>query len=78
MSYFVKRTAKRTWFTGARTIHAGTVGWTGSIRSIKQARREQRAWEEAGNWRAEVLESTPAVRAQVRDWVREQRALTAA
>lgn len=70
MSYYVKRTALRTYHTGVRQVTRGDVGWTGSIRSLRQARREQKAWEETGNWRAEVLDNTPAVRAQVRAWLR--------
>lgn len=42
-------------------------GWTGPIRSLKQAQREVEAWQEAG-WQACALESTPEIRALVRAW----------
>jgi hypothetical protein len=50
----------------------GRVGWTGPIRSTRQAQREQAAWQQAG-WTAEVLPSTPEIRAQVRAWERSKR-----
>jgi hypothetical protein len=46
-------------------------GWTGPIPSRRQAERERAAWEKAGR-SAEVLESTPEVRAEVRRWERER------
>ncbi len=50
----------------------GRVCWTGPIRSTRQAKREQAAWQQAG-WAAEVLPSTPEVLAQVRAWERSKR-----
>jgi hypothetical protein len=45
------------------------AGWTGPIRSARQAAKEADAWRSVG-WDAEVVESTPAVRAEVRAWVK--------
>jgi hypothetical protein len=42
-------------------------GWTGPIRSYRQARREFAAWTEAG-WDAVIEDSTPEVRTAVRQW----------
>lgn len=44
-------------------------GWTGPIRSERQADREAQAWVTAG-WHAERVASTPEIRAQVRAWQR--------
>ena len=45
-------------------------GYTGPIRSARQARREQDAWRDAG-WTAIILPSTPEIRRAVRAWQRE-------
>lgn len=68
MSWYVHR------FTGS--VRGERVGWTGPIRSERQADREVAAWREAG-WTAEKLESCPRVRALVRTWVRERKAARA-
>ncbi|HEY3947364.1 MAG TPA: hypothetical protein VGL78_19215 [Solirubrobacteraceae bacterium] len=60
MSFYVRR----------RDIETGRLGWTGPIRSERQAEREVAAWESCG-WTAEKLPSTPEVRADVRAWDRE-------
>jgi len=57
MSFYVKR--ERT----------NRIGWTGPIRSAKQAEREAQAWRNAF-WTATVLPSSPEVRKQVRAWER--------
>jgi hypothetical protein len=62
MSFYVKREAR-----------CGCTAWVGPIRSEQQAHRERAAWEAAGR-RAEVLPSTPEVRAAVRAWERAKRA----
>lgn len=53
------------------------MGWTGPIRSPRQAGKEADAWRSIG-WDAEVVESTPAARAEVRAWQREVEAQKAA
>lgn len=45
------------------------VGWTGPIRSERQAEREAQAWREAGH-SATVEPSTPDVRKRARTWQR--------
>lgn len=47
-------------------------GWTGPIRSQRQAERERAAWMnlDTGEWTAEVLPSSPEVRAKVQEWQR--------
>lgn len=55
MSFYVKR------------IHNGVTGWTGPIRSERQAGREADAWRAAGRV-AEVLPTSPEVRAEVGAW----------
>lgn len=55
-----------------RTRADGTTGWTGPIRSPRQASKEAEAWIEAG-CSAEVVPSSREVRAEVRAWDREQR-----
>jgi hypothetical protein len=60
MSFYVRR----------REIETGRLGWTGPIRSERQAGREVPAWENCGRT-AEKLASTPRVRADVRAWDRE-------
>jgi hypothetical protein len=52
-----------------RTRADGEVGWTGPIRSERQAERERDAWRDCGR-EAEVVPSTPEVRAEVRAWER--------
>jgi hypothetical protein len=42
-------------------------GWTGPIRSERQADREAAAWVAAG-WSAEVVPSSPEVKREVRAW----------
>jgi hypothetical protein len=49
------------------------MGWTGPIRSERQAYRERDAWLSVEGWDAVVVESTPRVRAEVRDWTRHRR-----
>ena len=58
MSFYVKRVR-----------HDGRIGWTGPIRSALQVEREADAWRDAG-WTADVLPSTPEVRAEIREWER--------
>lgn len=58
MSFYIKRTRD------------DRTGWTGPIRSFRQARREYSAWEDAG-WDAKIEDNTPQVRAEVRAWQRE-------
>jgi len=47
-------------------------GWTGPIRSQRQADREAAAWREAG-WAATVHPSTPETKRRVRAWERAVR-----
>jgi hypothetical protein len=61
MSYYVKRNQP------AGPSGAARDGWTGPIRSRVQAEKEVTAWLVAG-WIAHIVESTPAVRREVRDW----------
>jgi hypothetical protein len=66
MSYYVKRTR----------IADGRIGWTGPIRSARQAEKERAAWMHEppyertypASFTAEIIESTPEVRAEVRAW----------
>jgi hypothetical protein len=58
MSFFVKRSS------GTRQ------GWTGPIRSERQADREVAAWQSAG-WTAERVNSTPEIRREVSTWQKE-------
>jgi hypothetical protein len=60
MSFYVKR-----------TTDDGRHGWTGPIRSRRQADREAAAWTASG-WDALVFDGTPEVRAAVRAWQRER------
>ncbi len=46
----------------------GAVAWTGPIRGRRGAERERDAWRRTGEWTAEVVASTPKIRAQVRAW----------
>lgn len=62
MSYYVRRT---------RRID-GKIGWTGPIRSARQADKESVAWRNA-DWTAVVEPSTSEVRKEVRDWERSKR-----
>jgi len=55
-----------------RTRKDGKVSWTGPIRSARQAEREAQAWRETGEWSADVMYSTPEVRATVRAWVQDR------
>jgi hypothetical protein len=50
-----------------RRAKDGRQGWTGPIRSDRQAQREAQAWTDAG-WTATVEPSTPEIRAEVRKW----------
>lgn len=59
MSFYVKR--ERT----------DRVGWTGPIRSQRQAEREAEAWRDAF-WTATVIQSTPEVRQQIRQWEKDR------
>jgi hypothetical protein len=68
MSFYVKKTHTAT----------GRIGWTGPIRSARQAERERAAWtaysyRSPAAFTAEVLESTPEVRAVVRAWQKARR-----
>lgn len=60
MSFYIRRTR----------IADGHIGWTGPIRSYRQARREFTAWNDAG-WDAVIEDGTPEIRADVRAWQRE-------
>lgn len=57
MSYYVKRE------------RFNSIGWTGPIRSPRQAEKEKQAWIAAG-WTATTMPSTPKVRRQIREWER--------
>ena len=59
MSFYVRRSR----------ASDGRPGWTGPIRSERQAGREAEAWQSVG-WFAEVVPSTAEVRAQARAWQR--------
>lgn len=61
MSYYIRRSK------------ADRKGWTGPIRSERQADREVAAWQSIG-WDARREVSTPEVRAEVRTWERTVRA----
>jgi protein gp37 len=69
MTYYVKRYRHSTERTA----------WVGPIRSERQAEREAQAWRDArdsfdrADWTAEVHESTPEIRREVRAWQREAR-----
>lgn len=63
MSYYVMRILR-----GDPTLK---LGYTGPIRSKRQAQREVDAWSAAG-WNAQLLNSTPEVRRAVRCWQRER------
>lgn len=54
-----------------RRVKGTRVGFTGPIRSERQAHREAAAWEGEG-FEASVLESNSVVRAEVRRWERRQ------
>lgn len=56
MSFYVRR-------------EGSSIGWTGPIRSEKQANREADAWRSVG-WSATVEPSTPEIRKQIREWER--------
>jgi hypothetical protein len=71
MSYYIKRTR----------IVDGRIGWTGPIRSARQAERERAAWASEGPYKddcpmegftAEMYESTPEIKREVRAWQRER------
>jgi len=58
MSYYVKRS------------NSERHGWTGPIRSGRQADREVSAWQSAG-WHAERVASSPEVQREVSRWQRD-------
>ncbi len=67
MSFYVKRgRTEDSYVTGPFWY----TGWTGPIRSERQAHREAAAWRDAG-WIADIVQSTPEIRAEVRVWERE-------
>jgi hypothetical protein len=55
-----------------RVAPTGRIGWTGPIRSERQARREADAWRGSG-WSAVVRPTSPEVRAKVRAWEKAKR-----
>lgn len=65
-SYFVKRTSKH---------NAAGLSYVGPL-PLARAEREAAAWQDAGET-AELLETTPTVRAEVRRWERVTRAADA-
>jgi hypothetical protein len=67
-----KTTAVKSFYV-KRVSPEGRLGWTGSIRSERQAHREAQAWRDS-DWIAEVLPNTPTIRAEVRSWQRERNA----
>lgn len=70
MSFYVKRTRPARPDDNPRRVADGVkVGWTGPIRSERQANREVNAWRDS-DWTAEKVESSPSVRAEVRAWVK--------
>jgi hypothetical protein len=69
MSYFVKREPREEFSSGGRRL---TLGYTGPIRTAKQAAKEAEAWVSAG-WKAWVLESSSEVRAEVRSWAKARK-----
>jgi hypothetical protein len=58
------------WYIERSRAYPAAYGYTGPIRSVRQALREQQAWSEAG-WAAVMLPSTPEIRKMVRAWQRE-------
>lgn len=65
-----KTTSRQSYYV-KRVNENGRGGWTGPIRSERQARKEVTAWESAG-WVAWLEEATPAVRREVKAWQRER------
>jgi hypothetical protein len=87
MSWYVKRTLFRCCENGERISQCyhrprcarqGAVfgrvvtGWTGPIRSERQAGREAAAWQSAG-WATVIMPSSRDVRAAVRAWEASRR-----
>lgn len=76
-SFYVKRTQ-----LGEGTRFAdGHVAFVGPLKPLSRAERERDAWNAAEGslgtrWSAEVLPSTPEVRAQVRAWRKENASRT--
>jgi hypothetical protein len=74
MSYYVKRTRPAQPSDPRASVIGGRkIGWTGPIRSEKQANREAAAWSDGG-WSGEVIESTPDTRREVREWQKARNA----
>jgi hypothetical protein len=61
---------RQSYYVERSRAYPAAYGWTGPIRSHRQALREQAAWNDSG-WAAIVFESTPGVRAAVREWQRQ-------
>lgn len=64
MSFYVRR--EKPGNVGVRR------GWTGPIRSERQAEREAEAWRDAG-WSAIVETSSSEIKREVRRWMNEVR-----
>jgi len=75
-SYYVRRvrTVDRRPALLRRGTPVGAVAWTGPIRGRGRGRaeRERDAWRLTGEWAAEIVASSPQVRAQVRAWQRQR------
>jgi hypothetical protein len=71
-SYYVRRVRiiERRPLVLRRGTPVGSVAWTGPIRGLRRAERERDAWQQTGEWAAEVVPGSPQVRAQVRAWQR--------
>lgn len=73
-SYYVRRvrTVDRRPLLLRRGTPVGAVAWTGPIRGRRHAERERDAWQRTGEWAAEIVPSSPQVRAQVHTWQRRR------
>ena len=73
-SYYVRRvrTVDRRPPLLRRGTPVGEIAWTGPIRGRRHAERERDAWQHTGEWAAQVVPSSPQVRAQVHAWQRQR------
>lgn len=68
MSFYVKRSRPaHPSDHEASVVDGRKVGWTGPIRSERQAHREAAAWCDGG-WSGNVVAGSPEVKREAREW----------
>jgi hypothetical protein len=74
VTYYVrrKREARKVDVMAGLIAWDAKTAWTGPLPTLKRAQREADAWIDAGWSSAEVIESSPEIKREVRAWQKDR------